>query len=563
MGIRQSLTQKCVNGLYGLGADHFYRKFLKDTRKAGQVNREVLQDILKINSNTVYGELNHFAELTPDLFRKHVPLSSYSDYEKYIDEIAAGSEGVLTADPVTYFGLSSGTTGKQKRIPITPRTRKLVNMSMMFLQHGLLRQALPAARKSGRGLLLMNMLQSGSSSPGIQSGAGTSGGMESMKNVLPYFWTTPIEVLKLPDQQDANYLHLLFALQERNLAFIMAPFASGVVQLFATLEERYDELVEDISKGCISHKISLGSLTRESLQARLTPNSRRAHELKEASKNGFESIVPRVWPKINYVTCVSGGSFSIYVTKLRSYIGDLPLYSSIYAATEAMIGVAPLVNEASYVISPRAAYFEFIPEKESMSKDPSTCDLTEVQVGETYELVLTTYAGFYRYRLGDMVRIVRFFNESPVVEFLYRKGQLLNIAGEKTSESAVQQAMTKTMETLRESLVDYTVVLDLEDSLGCYKFYLEIAPRDKTAIINSEIQELLEKYLYQTNPRYRAGIQGKRILPSVVCLVKPGTFDSIRRELVKRGASLNQVKIPRLISDPELIKGLKSNCLKG
>ena len=84
-------------------------------------------------------------------------------YENYIEEIAAGHKNVLTSDEVQYFGLTSGTTGKQKRIPITAKTRKIANMSMMFLEHGALSQALPAARTGGRGLLLMNMLQSGSS----------------------------------------------------------------------------------------------------------------------------------------------------------------------------------------------------------------------------------------------------------------------------------------------------------------------------------------------------------------------------------------------------------------
>jgi hypothetical protein len=57
---------------------------------------------------------------------------------------------------------------------MTAHSRKSVNMAMMFIQHGLLRQALKAARKGGKGLLLMNMLQSGSTPGGIPTGAATT-----------------------------------------------------------------------------------------------------------------------------------------------------------------------------------------------------------------------------------------------------------------------------------------------------------------------------------------------------------------------------------------------------
>lgn len=144
-----------INRSYALGADFFYKKFVKDTVKAGDVNRAVLTEILKGNAETVYGGSYQFDTLRNSAdYKRVVPLTSYSNYENYIEEIASGHENVLTADAVQYFGLSSGTTGKQKRIPTTAKTRKIINMSMMFLQHGSLSQALPGARTGGKGLLL-------------------------------------------------------------------------------------------------------------------------------------------------------------------------------------------------------------------------------------------------------------------------------------------------------------------------------------------------------------------------------------------------------------------------
>ncbi len=52
--------------------------------------------------------------------------------------------------------------------------------------------------------------------------------------------------------------------------------------------------------------------------------------------------------------------------------------------------------------------------------DPKTLFLDEVKVGETYEMVVSTMSGFYRYRFGDVIKVVDFYYKLPVVKFLYR-----------------------------------------------------------------------------------------------------------------------------------------------
>lgn len=225
------------------------------------------------------------------------------------------------------------------------------------------------------------MLQSSNASDGIPVGAGTAGGVQAMQKFLPYFWTTPVEVLALPDQKEANYLHLLFALKDRHLAYIMSPFASGVVQLLGVLEERFAELVEDIRRGSISSQLNLTPEIRAILETKLAPDPQRAQELEAAAQAGMAHIVPRIWPKMSHVSCVAGGSFSVYEPKLRFYLGNIPIYSAVYGATETLIGLSPRVNEPTYALVPRAAYFEFIKEADTDAVNPATLNLNEVRVG--------------------------------------------------------------------------------------------------------------------------------------------------------------------------------------
>ena len=557
-----NILEWVINRFYAIGSDFFYKKFVKDTIKAGDINRAVLDEILQDNSKTIYGLLYNFKGIRTSLdYKRIVPLTSYFDYESYIDEIAAGLENVLTSDDVQYFGLSSGTTGKQKRIPTTAKTRKIINMNMMFLQHGSLSKALPSARTGGKGLLLMNMLQSGNAPVGIPSGSGTSGGMQSMKKMLRYFWTSPLEVLAIKDQQVANYLHLFFALKERNLAYIMSPFPSGIVQLFGVLEKQWSKITSDIDKGTISPHLTLDSKVRSQLEKRLKPDPIRAKELELELTKGMKGIAKRVWPKMSNVSCVAGGSFGIYMDRLRYYIDDLPIFSGMYGATEALIGMATNVNDVSYVVTPRSAYFEFIPLNKSDNPSPTTFDLDELKMGEMYEVVVTNYSGFYRYRMGDVVKVVDYSHQSPVIEFMYRKGQLLNLAAEKTSEHAVGYALAATTKAVGVILEDYTVALKIEDIVGHYLFYIEVNKPVITTAKALEMKNALEQYLGEANPRYLAGVNAKRINKVDIHFVQEGTFQSLKQELLKRGASLNQVKIPRLIQDPSLIMLLEKNTI--
>lgn len=46
--------------------------------------------------------------------------------------------------------------------------------------------------------------------------------------------------------------------------------------------------------------------------------------------------------------------------------------------------------------------------------------LLQAEVGQVYELVITNASGLYRYRFGDVIKVVGHHNTCPVIEFHYR-----------------------------------------------------------------------------------------------------------------------------------------------
>lgn len=532
-------------------ADRYRTSFASDTCQAGRVNRSLLQQILALNRNTEYGQRCRFDRIaTPEAYRENVPLTTYEDYRAHIDRIADGKENVLTADPVRYFSLTSGTTGRQKMIPITARANRIIAGYMGLLPQGILFDAIPASRSLGPGLNIMNATVSGATSGGIPTGAGTPGGMRSIRRIAPYLWTSPPEVLDVAEQQDANYLHLLFALKERKLMYLRSPFPSALVDLFRLLAREWPQLVHDLASGRIDMDVHLDAKIRQGLEHKLGRCPERARELTAEFESGLDGIAPRIWPHLLYVDCVAGGTFSIYVHRLRQYTGNLPIYPGAYGAAEAVVGISLRPGEAAYAVTPRTAYHEFIPLSQVADDQPQALGLDQLTRGENYEMVVTNFSGFYRYRLGDVVRVVDYHRESPVIEFLYRRGQLINLVGEKTSEEALCSAVSGVMQQCGTELVDFTTMVDYEAYPCRYAFYVEIAYPSSNGFGHSEMK--LEDTLCRANPRYYSSRQSEQLGRLALQVVQPGTFEALKKVLIARGASASQVKIPRVIRDQEL-----------
>ena len=205
----------------------------------------------------------------------------------------------------------------------------------------------------------------------------------------------------------------------------------------------------------------------------------------------------------------------------------------------------PYVKSIRYVIIPDTVFYEFIPSEELNKNNPITLCADELEIGKSYELVITTYTGLYRYRLGDVIKVIGFYNNSPEIEFLYRRNQVLNMVSEKTTEEHLTAAINNTKNKLKLNLIDYTTVADNSRTPGRYQFYFEIKGKvTKELVIN--IETTLDEELKSCNLAYKR-FRGKRGLarPKVIIL-KEGTFNKVKEFLLMKGISKNQIKIPRV-----------------
>ena len=73
------------------------------------------------------------------------------------------------------------------------------------------------------------------------------------------------------------------------------------------------------------------------------------------------------------------------------------------------------------------------------------------------------------------------------------------------------------------------------------------------------IRDVLEEALGGANPRYQAARRAGKLDILKLCLVRPGTFAAIKQMLIRRGASPNQVKIPRVIRNDDTYRYLRNH----
>ena len=164
---------------------------------------------------------------------------------------------------------------------------------------------------------------------------------------------------------------------------------------------------------------------------------------------------------------------------MRSVLGTdpyscVPIYSAIYGCSEGVIGINVNPDSKGYVLLPRAMFFEFIPEVDCDQSQPQVLFSDQLAPGQRYELVVTTLSGFCRYRLGDVIRLVGWYGtDTPVIEFLYRRGQLLSIVGEKITEEHMLAAFQSAGVSLNLLNHDHFMLLCStfkQSSLACIQF---------------------------------------------------------------------------------------------
>ncbi|KAG9140417.1 hypothetical protein Leryth_018546 [Lithospermum erythrorhizon] len=479
------------------------------------------------------------------------------------------------------FRFSSGTSaGERKLMPTIedelPRRQKLYSLLMPVMNlyvpdldkgKGLYFLFVKAERKTPGGLLARPVLTSYYNSDIFKT-----------RPFDPYLvYTSPNEAILCVDSYQSMYTQMLCGLIMRDEVLrVGAVFASGLLRAIRFLQLNWRQLAEDILTGILNHKISDPSLI-SCMSKILQPDKDLARLIrKECEGENWEGIITRIWPKTKYIDVIVTGAMAQYIPTIDYYSGGLPKPCTMYASSECYFGLnlKPMCDpsEVSYTIMPNMGYFEFLlhdplnPDELSTDSPPRLVDMVDVEVGKEYELIITTYTGLCRYRVGDILRVTGFDNSAPQFKFIRRKNVLLSIDSDKTDESELQKAVENASVLLREfdaTIIEYTSNANTRSIPGHYVIYWELLVKDMT---NWPTKETLDKCCLvmeeSLNSVYRqCRVADNSIGALEIRVVKNGTFEEVMDYAISRGASINQYKASRCVDSVPILELLDSRVI--
>jgi hypothetical protein len=462
----------------------------------------LLREQISKNANSAYGKALGFGKIKNyQDFVRRVPMVNYDDLVPWIQRIRKGETRVLTSEPVTHLIPTGGSSGARKLIPFTAGLQREFDRAISPWIVDLVRQH--------PGILLgpaywsitppqQTVPESDSAVPiGFADDASYLGGVK--RRLIRASMVVPA-TLDFGMNLDAFRFETLFSLlRERDLRLISVWHPSFLTLLLDALPSCWNKLLARISAtdGC------------------------RARELKNCDSTIPESL----WPHLHLISCWGDSHGELPLAELRQRFPNVPIQPKGLLATEAVVSI-PMRNFRLLAI--RSHFFEFIDQQGRLHR------AHELRQHETYEVVVTTSGGLWRYRLQDQVQVTGFLNETPSLRFIGRIGNVSDLSGEKLTEAFAARAIQEAM-NLCNAKPRFALLAPENDALGWrYTLYAE-------GMVPAVLAELLENSLRQ-NPHYANCRDLGQLQPVRIFNVASHGYECLVRRLTMEGKRLGEIK---------------------
>jgi len=378
-------------GLWWLSGFPEALRFRRAAGRVAETQSAYLVDLCQRNQESAY--FRQYGVRRAEDFREKLPLVSYADLESWIDRMARGESRVLCSEPVKLFEPTSGT----QAIKLIPYTRSL----KAEFQRGLAAWISDLyAQKPG----LLRGKAYWSITPPPQRPTYTEGGI-------------PIGF-----EDDAAYLS---GWEQKLVRRLLAVPRAG------DLDQTLEQLLHCPDLSLVSvWSPTFWLLLLERLRRHWDAWARRpalANRMARAETQGLSAL----WPQLRLLSCWADGPSVRFLPALRADFPEMFIQPKGLLATEAFL-TFPVLGRRGAALSVRSHYFEFLDEAGQLWL------AHQLNSGQTYEVVVSTSGGLYRYRLGDRLKVTGFLRDCPLLRFVGRTGLVSDHFGEKLTPEAVE-----------------------------------------------------------------------------------------------------------------------------
>ena len=472
-----------------------------------QIQQRTLTQLLKSAANTRFGQFYDFEKIlnskSPiEFFQKNIPLH---DYDKIYNEwwylALQNIENITWKGRAKYFALSSGTTGApSKYLPITKDMLKANNRTGFRIFMNLTKFNLPPAIYTKEKMILggsTSLIQQNGFKIGDLSGITTS----QLPSWIQFSHRPEKKITKIKDWN-----------------------------------ERIKIIVQEAPKWDIGFIMGMPSWIQLMMEKIIS-----YHEVKN---------IHEIWPNLSCF--IHGGiSFDPYKKSFEKLLGKPLTYIETYLASEGFIAVQNRSDaKGMQLILDQGIFFEFVPFNENnfdtkgqIKSKAKALNISQVEEGVDYALIISTCAGAWRYLIGDTIRFTDKSRNEIVITG--RTKHFLNICGEHLSVDNMNQAIRCVEEELNISICEFTVMSVPFKSSFQHKWYLGCDKIiDKTVLKNA-----LDYHLKCLNADYeteRNSMLGMDVVPLTI-----STFYEWQASQGKMGG---QSKFPRVMKKEQFEK---------
>ncbi|MFZ2268286.1 MAG: GH3 auxin-responsive promoter family protein [Azonexus sp.] len=221
------------------------------------------------------------------------------------------------------------------------------------------------------------------------------------------------------------------------------------------------------------------------------------------------------WPRLKLVSCWASSAAVRYAEELQARLPGVRIQPKGLLSTECVVSVPDAAGRP--VLTPHG-FYEFARAGQLHLAD-------ELTPGETYEVVVTTASGLYRYQTGDQVRYAgRNVDGRAILEFIGRGALTSDLVGEKLDEPFVTRCLA--------DLPGFAMLLPDAGQPG----YVLVAGQALNASRLAALEAALE-----TNPQYTYARRLGQLAPlrAIHC---PDALGRLEQALMARGVRLGDVK---------------------
>ena len=421
-----------------------------------EVQTELLSVLLNKAQNTEIGICYNFIKIKDyEEFRSNIPLSTYESIASQIERCRNGTQNIFWPSPIKWFAKSSGTTNaKSKFIPVSSEALEDCHY------------------KAGKDMLSLYF----NNNPDSQLLSGKClrlGGSHELYN------------------ENNSYFGDLSSIIIQNMPFWaeLSSTPSPKTSLISEWETKMQAIVTETLTKKVTSLAGVPSWMLILLQRVLEETAGKT--------------ITEIWPDAE-VYFHGGVSFKPYRELYQSLFPKKGFkFYEIYNASEGFFGIQDR-NDATdlLLMLDYGIFYEFIPFQPNSNKNElKVIPLSEVELNTNYELVITTNAGLWRYRIGDTIC---FTNLSPYrIQVTGRTKHHINAFGEELIIDNAEKAISAVSMMTKSIVSNYSAapIFMKNHSKGAHEWIVEFEKEPQDLKLFSR---LLDEELQKENSDYEA-----------------------------------------------------------